>query len=131
MAIIDIENLQVNTLIKPLLILLLVLGAGALALVLTLRRRARINKELEERHQSLKQLRLYKMLEHIGVDQRAYLRKVPRPLVEQQMSRCARCAAVDLCDACLRDGRCLVDMHFCPNYASLMAQSKYFDNKST
>lgn len=116
---------------ETMLISLLALGAGALGLVGILRRRARHHQALEARYRSLKQLRLHKMLAHVGVDQREYLRRVPRPVVERQMTHCAQCTAIDRCDDCLRDRRCFVDMHFCPNYASLMAQSKYFDNKST
>ncbi len=109
------------------IISLLFVSACALAFFIwTFRCHYLRRKVLEAKYKHLKGLRLYKMLEHLGVDQQEYLRKVPGSVIEQQMYRCSQCPNIDDCDDCLRDKRCFIDMHFCPNYSSLMAQSHYF-----
>ena len=72
----------------------------------------------------VKNLRLNKMLEYLGVDETAYLRKVPSSIIEQQIYRCSQCTTTEICDDCLLDKRVVEDMHFCPNYMSLLAQSR-------
>lgn len=116
---------------KPIVVFLLFASAGALGfLIWVFRYHYLYRKVLEEKYRHLKSLRLYKMLEYLGIDQHEYLRKVPGLVIEQQMYRCSQCPSIGDCDECLRDKRCLIDMHFCPNYSSLMAQSHYFAEKS-
>jgi hypothetical protein len=68
----------------------------------------------------VKSLRLSKMLEHLGASIDAYIKHVPAPDIEQHILRCQGCKNLSQCDACLRDRRFVADMHFCPNYDSLL-----------
>ena len=87
-------------------------------------------RALNAGRQYIKTLRLSKMLEYLGVDLTDYLRKVPASDVEQHVSRCKKCEYTEICDACLRDGRQVANMHFCPNYQSLTLHSKTFAKRS-
>jgi hypothetical protein len=64
------------------------------------------------------------MLEHLGAGLDDYLAKVPASEIEAQITLCSRCGNTETCDSCLRDGREIFDMGFCPNYWSLTAHSK-------
>ena len=106
------------------------LGAGLFVLAgLILRHVVLQRRVIEQQRVRVKSLRLHKMLEYLGVDQVEYLRKVTAPVIEQQIYRCSQCTNTEICDGCLRDGRCFIDMHFCPNYPSLMAQSQNLGNR--
>lgn len=81
----------------------------------------------------LGRLRLFKMLTYLGADVDTYVHTVPVQELDVEMRRCARCAVVKTCDACLRDGRRIADMNFCPVYRSvtrhsrLLAQRRFYD----
>lgn len=77
----------------------------------------------QERKRALSQLRLSKMLKHLGADLDQYARKVPFADVQEAMKICADCRQTERCDHCLRDGM-RMDPHFCPNYDRLLAHSK-------
>lgn len=81
----------------------------------------------EERKQALLQLRLSKMLKHLGADLDQYVRKVPFAGIQEAMQTCASCRQIERCDRCLRDGM-RMDPHFCPNYDRLIAHSKLLAN---
>ncbi|UCE88338.1 MAG: hypothetical protein JSW10_08225 [Pseudomonadota bacterium] len=76
--------------------------------------------------QRVRRLRLAKMVEHLGVDLGEYIARMPRAAIARHIQNCRRCSDVDTCDAIFRDGRRISDMHFCPNYGSLNANSKNF-----
>lgn len=106
---------------------LLTISAGVVGfLICSFHRHYLHRKFREEKYIRLKGLRLNKMLEYLGVDQREYVRKVPGQVIERQMYHCLQCPNIDECDDCLRDRHCQFDMHFCPNYSSLLAQSHFF-----
>lgn len=84
------------------------------------RRLARITKT------RVKHLRLNKMLEFIGLDVDQYIDTVPANLIEAHIRRCQGCKQTRQCDDCLLDKRPVHDMHFCPNYESLMRCSRRF-----
>ncbi|MGD8569077.1 MAG: DUF6455 family protein [Gammaproteobacteria bacterium] len=69
--------------------------------------------------------RLSQMLHFIGIRVEDFVSRVPSPEVRKHVFRCKRCPNVETCDACLRDGKFMSDMHFCPNYQSLMAYSRF------
>ena len=68
----------------------------------------------------VKSLRLNKMLEFLGASLDAYVRHVPPQDIEHHILRCHGCKNIRQCDACLRDRQRVTDMHFCPNYDSLL-----------
>lgn len=76
--------------------------------------------------QRVRRLRLAKMVEFLGVDLRDYIARMPRPTIARHIQNCRRCRDVETCDAMFRDGRRVADMHFCPNYGSLNANSRNF-----
>ena len=78
----------------------------------------------------LRQFRMSKLLTYLGADVDAYVHAVPINELSAEMRRCSRCAAVATCDACLRDGKVLMDMNFCPVYRSVTRHSRIFINQS-
>jgi len=72
----------------------------------------------------LGQLRLSRMLAYLGADVDAYVQTVPVDDLNLEMQQCARCKAVMTCDACLRDGKHIADMNFCPVYRSVIRHSR-------
>lgn len=72
----------------------------------------------------LGRLRLYKLLNYVGADVDTYVHAVPASELDMEMQRCAQCTAVKTCDACLRDGKCVTDMSFCPVYGSVTRHSR-------
>ena len=79
--------------------------------------------------QRLGRLRLFKMLAYLGADVDVYVRTVPAQELDVEMQRCARCAAVKTCDACLRDNKRIADMNFCPVYRSVTRHSRLLAEK--
>jgi len=73
---------------------------------------------------SISQYRLSKMLAFLGIELGDYLAHVPERIVLQQISECKACTNHRECDACLRDGKIKTDLHFCPNYDSLLQCSR-------
>ena len=68
-------------------------------------------------------LRFYKMLSFLGVNQSEYLKAVPAADINQQIHRCSHCDALDICDSCLRDGKWITNLNFCPNHDSILKHS--------
>ena len=77
----------------------------------------------------LGRLRMFKMLNYLGADVDAYVHAVPASELDVEMHRCARCTAVVTCDACLRDGKMMIDMNFCPVYRSVIRHSRLFADR--
>lgn len=73
---------------------------------------------------SVSQLRLSKMLAFLGIQMRDYLQRIPIVDINQHIARCKACPNIPACDRCLRDGEYTTDMHFCPNYPSLIRYSR-------
>jgi len=73
--------------------------------------------------QRVMRLRLYKMLKFVGVDQSEYLEVVPTADINRQIHRCSHCNALDICDGCLRDGKWIENLSFCPNHKSILKHS--------
>ena len=69
-------------------------------------------------------LRMYKMLKFLGASPDEYLSVVPAADINQQIHRCIHCRTTEICDNCLRDGKRIVNMNFCPNHRSLTEHSK-------
>jgi len=88
--------------------------------VLTGKRRKRAKEFLLYR---IKQLRLFKMLNFLGVNHDEYLRAVPVSDINQHIHRCSQCSSQDICDSCLRDGKLIANMNFCPNHKPLIEHS--------
>ncbi len=87
------------------------------------KKKQRILVHEQLRHQ-VTGLRLSKMLAYIGVDLDAYLDKLPPEQINQHVFNCKQCAELEICDACLRDGKIIKKMSFCPNHRNLMSHSK-------
>ena len=86
--------------------------------------RARKNERAKEALLNrIKQLRFYKMLNFLGVDQKEYIDAVPAADVDQQIHRCSHCNALDACDCSLRDGKWITNLNFCPNHDSILKHS--------
>jgi hypothetical protein len=78
----------------------------------------------DELRRRVERLRLSKMLGHLGARLDDYLANVPEHEIETHIASCWQCDNTATCDLCLRDGRVLFDMGFCPNYGSLIGHSK-------
>lgn len=114
------------------IVLLALVGCGGIWLIKRVwGRYSAERRALNAGRQYIKRLRLTKMLEYLGVDLTDYLRKIPVSDVEQHISNCKKCENTETCDACLRDGRQMANMNFCPNYQSLTLHSKTFARRST
>lgn len=74
--------------------------------------------------QTIVQYRLSKMLSFLGIKLNDYVNHVPEQIVLKHISKCIACQATRECDRCLRDGRFVADLKFCPNYRSLMHCSR-------
>ena len=72
----------------------------------------------------VRRYRLSKMLQFIGLKLEDYVKFIPEYQIKKHIVRCRRCPNIATCDLCLHDGRFVQDMHFCPNYKSLMEYSK-------
>ena len=71
-------------------------------------------------------LRLSKMLSYLHVDIDQYVTKIPVEDIHHHIKNCSHCRGLDVCDSCLRDGKIVHKMDFCPNYWSLIHHSKSF-----
>lgn len=85
-------------------------------------------KYREQAHEQLlkqvKRYRFHKMLKFLGADPDEYLDTVPIEDIDQQIERCSLCSSPDYCDRCLRDGKQVKNMDFCPNHPSISKHSK-------
>ena len=113
--------------------LTLLLGLSSLALVILVglplvikhrQKKQRLYHRNAELRQSVLQFRLSKMLAFIGIRLDDYLSRIPHDAIQRHITNCAACPNIPTCDQCLRDGRFVRDMNFCPNYQSLMAYSR-------
>lgn len=67
----------------------------------------------------LEELRINRMLGHLGIDRKKYLRKATPLTVEKHLYVCARCKTTDLCDECLINGKDIPEDTFCRNFPEL------------
>lgn len=88
-------------------------------------------KKAVKRHQYKERLRrvvyryrLSQMLHYLGIRVEDYVARIPSAEVRKQIIRCKRCPNTRTCDQCLRDRKFISDMHFCPNYKTLMTYSR-------
>lgn len=79
--------------------------------------RCRCRKAVIER---MKGLRIDRMLRHLGINRKRYLRKASPLAVERHLLVCARCKTTDLCDECLKNGTDIPEDTFCHNYPELL-----------
>ncbi len=112
------------------LLFLVLLLAFSESIRLMLNRLPILNNKIKAQYQkeclrhTVYQYRLSKMLHFIGIKVKDFVDRVPEMQVKKHIVRCKRCPNIDTCDQCLRDGKFISDMHFCPNYKSLMTYSK-------
>jgi hypothetical protein len=112
------------------LLFLLLLLAFSESIRLLLNRVPILNNKLKREYhkeclrQAVYQYRLSKMLHFIGIKVKNFVDRVPEYQVKRHIIRCKQCPNIETCDQCLRDGKYISDMHFCPNYKSLMSYSK-------
>jgi hypothetical protein len=71
----------------------------------------------------MRKLRMHRMLTFLGARPDEYVKAVAAPVIERQLYRCTHCRTLDICDRCLGNGKRVRDMHFCPNYPSLIKHS--------
>lgn len=110
-----------------LLILLLVLTQSTILFINRLpffKNRVKLRYKLESLRHTVYQYRLSQMLHYIGIHVEDFVKRIPEWQVKKHIVRCRNCVNTSICDQCLRDGKFVKDMHFCPNYKSLMSLSK-------
>ncbi len=113
------ENLPSLVVILAFTVLALVLGLRmASAMLGNLRRGQRLRQDMED---ELRKLRMYKALEHLGVDPQAYLHRVPLVDVQTQMKRCSQCSELERCDRCLARALPPCQFEFCPNREAILS----------
>ncbi|MDH5324149.1 MAG: DUF6455 family protein [Gammaproteobacteria bacterium] len=104
------------------------LTALACLIVLACRQGCRRLKTISDNNPQLqhtvKNLRLFKMLQFIGADFHTYLNRLPEEEIQLHVQRCKACPNLESCDHCLRDGHPPKDMSFCPNYPRLIELSR-------
>lgn len=69
---------------------------------------------------SVRRLRLFKMLQLLGIPFHLYMKLVPVRDIQRHVHNCRRCQELSTCDRCLELGHCVTDMEFCPNFTSLV-----------
>jgi hypothetical protein len=89
------------------------------------------NIELENQ---VNNLRISKMLGKLGVPSEGYFKYMTPKIIQGHINNCRRCTQssnVHICDAYLDRGKVVKNMRFCPNYLSLIANSRdfYYRNK--
>ena len=68
----------------------------------------------------IKQLRMHKMLQALGVDEKEYTRGNPVNEIEMHMNRCQECGNTEQCDAELEIGKIKHAYQYCPNNEDLL-----------
>ncbi|MCI0506816.1 MAG: hypothetical protein L0Z73_12005 [Gammaproteobacteria bacterium] len=112
------------------LVFVILLLAFSESIFLALNRVPVINSKFKRQYHkeclrhAIYQFRLSKMLHFIGIQVKDFVDRVPEYQVKRHIIRCKNCPNTDICDQCLRDGKFVSDMHFCPNYKSLMSYSR-------
>lgn|GEM_PF-5405838 len=74
-------------------------------------------------------LRLSKMLDKLGVPRNEYFRYMSPKIIQGHINHCLRCthsSKVHICDAYLDRAKPMKSMRFCPNYRSLIMNSRVF-----
>ena len=107
--------------------LLLGLLVAAIAIMLIVRKYSETQYrllQLDALRRVVSQYRLSKMLAYIGIKLDDYVTRIPTEEIRSHVKHCKSCPDVHICDRCLRDGQYVSDMHFCPNYDSLMSYSR-------
>ena len=123
----DITTLFLLFIALLLLILLLAFSQSTILVVNRLpffKNNLKHRYKLETLRHTVYQYRLAKMLHYIGVRVEDFVKRTPEWQVKKHVVRCRSCTNINICDQCLRDGKYVSDMHFCPNYSSLMSLSK-------
>ena len=119
---------MLNAILAFLIVLLgLCVTLEIISLLLKTRKKKRFYEVLARR---VTQLRLSKMLQFLGADVDEYIHKVPASDINMHIHRCWRCSEHDTCDSCLRDGKHIAEMKFCPNHQSLTKHSRTLSGKS-
>ena len=107
----------------------LVVLATAIFILTLYRHITRRKREPEYRAQlqhTVQELRLGAMLRVLGISLERYTRQAPVRDIERHIRACAACVDLKRCGACLRSGKPVPDMSFCPNQTALRAlRSKY------
>ena len=68
----------------------------------------------------IKQLRMHKMLQALGVDEKEYTRGNQVNEIEMHMNRCQECGNTEQCDAELKIGEIKHADQYCPNNEDLL-----------
>jgi len=68
----------------------------------------------------IKPLRMYKMLDALGVDDKQYTRGHPVNEIEKHMNRCQQCGNTEQCDSELESGQITHADQYCPNNEDLL-----------
>lgn len=112
-------------------LLLFILLVGFSHTILLLLKKLPAFKKSVKQHQYRERMRrivyryrLSQMLHFLGIRVEDYVAHIPSYEVKKQVLHCKKCPNTDTCDQCLRDGKFIPDMHFCPNYRSLMTYSR-------
>ncbi len=74
-------------------------------------------------------LRISKMLDKLGVPREGYFKHMTPKIIQRHINNCTRYTQsrnVHICDAYLDRGNAVKNMRFCPNYPSLIANSRDF-----
>lgn len=68
----------------------------------------------------IKPLRMHKMLQALGVDEKQYTRGNPVNEIEVHMERCQQCSNTEQCDSELESGEIKHADQYCPNNEDLL-----------
>ena len=117
--------------------LLLLIATTALTAIgishhwLTTRKKTR--ELLARLEHQVRDLRLSKMLDRLGIPRKGYFKHMTPEIIERHIHNCKQCTRsqnVHICDAHLDRGKHVKSMRFCPNYLSLIANSRVFYSRS-
>lgn len=98
-----------------------------LAVVLTSTKIRKYRQQVQQKEtlkKSVRRYRLSKMLAYLGIKLDDYVTRIPGAVIQRHITRCKACPDIPTCDRCLRDGEIVSNMHFCPNYRSLLRYSR-------
>ena len=71
----------------------------------------------------IKQLRMHKMLQALGIDEKEYTRGNQVNEIEMHMNRCQQCSNTEQCDSELESGEIKHADQYCPNNEDLLNSS--------
>ena len=109
--------------------LTLLLGLIGLAVVIVfgvihIRKQLNLMRQRDKWRRSVSRYRLSKMLSYIGIHIDDYVMRIPLNDIKKHIANCKSCPDTETCDRLLGNGEYVSDMHFCPNYDSLMTYSR-------